>query len=70
LPSSLAMIVMYVVYARCRPERLFSASITDRTVSSPEAQSCSMTSDSSSCNGGGAAARERFRGRFAIYDRA
>ena len=63
------MTVMYVVYARSAFVRALSASITDRTEASPDDQSCSITSDSSSCKAGGTGrARDRLPERVAIYD--
>src|SRR3954468_16831732 len=47
------MTVSSVVYARVFSLRSLSASWTSRTVASPRAQTSSMTSDSSSCSGGG-----------------
>jgi hypothetical protein len=44
---------MYVGYARCLPAWLFSDSITARTEASPDREISCMTSDSSSCSGGG-----------------
>jgi hypothetical protein len=64
-----AMIVIYVVYARCLPGPWLSASITARTGASPDFQSSSMTSDSSSCSGGGTGSDCRvFALRPGIYD--
>src|SRR5262249_51589384 len=47
------MTVSSVVYARAFSLRPLSASCTSRTVASPRAQTSSITSLSSSCNGGG-----------------